>query len=213
MTGVLTPKSVVAQTRPSASGGANVSLLFDVLDRVKGVEGDVAECGVWRGRTLVAMAIYLHQHKINKRIWGFDSFEGFDGTIAHDIALGGDSVQQKRVGGFNDTSYDLLVRKLSVFGVSNVDIEPGYFNESLPRCTANKFCFVHIDCDIYEGYKSCLNHFYPRVSKGGIILFDEYNDPAWPGANKAVDEFLWDKPERPEPISRDNYQKWFVVKN
>ena len=43
-----------------------------------------------------------------------------------------------------------------------------------------------------------------------IILFDEYNDAPWPGCNKAVDEFLRDKPETPQEIEIDNYQKWFI---
>lgn len=55
--------------------------------------------------------------------------------------------------------------------------------------------------------------FYPRVEAEGINRFDEYNDPPWPGCNKAVDEFLAGKPERLEMVSRDNYQKcYFVMK-
>jgi hypothetical protein len=47
------------------------------------------------------------------------------------------------------------------------------------------------------------------MSPGGVVLLDEYNDPPWPGCNKAVDEFLCGKPERLEMIERDNHQKWF----
>ena len=59
----------------------------------------------------------------------------------------------------------------------------------------------------------CLDFFYPRMVPGGIILFDEYNDPAWPGANRAVDKFFANLPEQPESIVRDNFEKWFVVKH
>jgi hypothetical protein len=51
-----------------------------------------------------------------------------------------------------------------------------------------------------------------RIWCPGIILVDEYNDPPWPGCNKAVDEFLMDKPEVLERIESDNYEKWFFAK-
>ena len=65
---------------------------------------------------------------------------------------------------------------------------------------------------MYSAYKECLEFFYPRLNLNGILLFDEYNDPAWPGCNLAVDEFLLDKPEKVHPIVRDNFQKFFLVK-
>ena len=45
-----------------------------------------------------------------------------------------------------------------------------------------------------------------------MVLLDEYNDPPWPGCNKAVDEFLIGKQATLEIIERDYYQKWFFVK-
>jgi hypothetical protein len=159
------------------------------------------------------MGLYLRQKGIPKTIFGFDSFEGFDTSVETDIHLGGSDVEVKKVRGFDDTSYALVQRKAAIFHLRNFRIEPGFFQESLRRCQNEKFCFVHLDCDLYESYAVCLDFFYPRVVKGGIILFDEYNDPAWPGANRAVDEFLSSKPERPQSITRDNFEKWFVVKS
>ncbi|HYL78111.1 MAG TPA: TylF/MycF/NovP-related O-methyltransferase [Bryobacteraceae bacterium] len=213
VTGVLAPRAIVPRERADSAGGANTKMLFEFLDRTAKLEGDIAECGVWRGRTLVAMAIYLVQESIPKTIWGFDSFQGFDASVARDIALGGTDTAEKRVGGFEDTSYALVNRKLSAFGLHNVQIRPGYFRESLPGCNDRKFCFVHLDCDIYESYAVCLDFFYPRLVPGGVLLFDEYNDPAWPGANCAVDEFFANQPDKPQSIVRDNFEKWFVVKS
>jgi hypothetical protein len=50
------------------------------------------------------------------------------------------------------------------------------------------------------------------MAPGGVILFDEYNDPPWPGCNRAVDEFLADKPEKLELINMNNYQKYFIMR-
>lgn len=212
LTGVLTPRAVVPHQAPSSAGGANINILLDVLERTSSIPGDVAECGVWRGRTLTAMGLYLKQHGSPSTIWGFDSFQGFDESIQTDVKLGGRTTNEKHVGGFSNTSYGLVRRKLDTFGLTNVRVEPGWFQDTLPKCQDKKFRFVHLDCDIYESYRTCLAFFYPRMNPGGIILFDEYNDPAWPGANQAVEEFCADKPEKPESMTRENFQKWFVVK-
>jgi hypothetical protein len=45
-----------------------------------------------------------------------------------------------------------------------------------------------------------------------VFLFDEYNDPPWPGCNKAVDEVLSDKPEKPMEIESEGFQKWYIRK-
>jgi O-methyltransferase len=212
LTGVVAPRAVVPHADPSSAGGANVKILFDLLERTSTIPGDVAECGVWRGRSLVAMGLYLTQQGSRKTIFGFDSFQGFDASVQTDLLLGGTDVEVKRVGGFDNTSYSLVQRKLDAFRLNNVRLEPGFFQESLARCKAENFSFVHLDCDIYESYAVCLEFFYPRLSPGAFMLFDEYNDTSWPGANRAVDEFFDGKPEKPQSITKDNFEKWFVVK-
>jgi O-methyltransferase len=174
----------------------------------------VAECGVHRGKTLVPLSIYLHSGGSPKRIFGFDSFEGFPADeLKEEIGLsahGGDP--NKNEAGFKDTSVALVRGKLVLFGLDDVKLHKGYFSDTLAKCSNEVFSFVHLDCDLYGSYKDCLEFFYPRLNTGGIILFDEYNDPPWPGCNKAVDEFLADKPEQLQSIERQNYQKYFFRK-
>ena len=118
-----------------------------------------------------------------------------------------------RRGGFGDTSYSLLNRKLQQWRLeSRVTLVKGFFEDTLKDYADFQFSFVHLDCDLYQSYKTCLEFFYSRVPAAGIILLDEYNDPPWPGCNKAVDEFLQDKPESLERIEVDNYEKWAIVK-
>jgi O-methyltransferase len=112
----------------------------------------------------------------------------------------------------NETSYELVAGKVRLFNLQNVELHRGFFENTLQQCAKLTFSFVHLDCDVYDAYMECLKFFYPRMPVGGIILFDEYNDPPWPGCNKAIDEFLADRPERCELIDRDNYQKYYIVK-
>ena len=57
-----------------------------------------------------------------------------------------------------------------------------------------------------------MEFFYVRMSQHGVILLDEYSDPPWPGCNKAIDEFMADKPEKCKAIQRDNYVKYYIIK-
>jgi hypothetical protein len=72
----------------------------------------------------------------------------------------------------------------------------GSSRKPVDRCADRVFSFVHLDCDIYESYKQCLEFFYLRLTPGAIVLFDEYNDPEWLGCTVAVDEFFSRWPER-----------------
>jgi len=207
------PRGMRRQPVSSPAGYANINIILHLIGRVASVPGDLAECGVFRGSTLVPTAIFVQQQRNNKRIFGFDSFQGFDDSVAKDVALGGSKDDQRKVGGFADTSRELVSEKLRMFAVEqNVTLVPGYFRDSLAAAAASRFSFVHLDCDTYDSYKECLAFFYPRLNRGGIVLFDEYNDPAWPGCNLAIDEFLADKPEKPQTIERDNFQKSYIEK-
>jgi len=95
--------------------------------------------------------------------------------------------------------------------LNNIRLYSGFFDKTLQQCAVPTFSFVHLDCDAYEPYRECLAFFYPRLARGGIILLDEYNDPAWPGCNKAMDEFLSNRPERLQVIAKDNYEKYYIV--
>jgi O-methyltransferase len=212
--GVKVPRAVVPQSVPAPTGGANIKILLRMIVRTKDLEGHIAECGVFQGGSAVAMGLYLRQQRIEKRVYGFDSFEGFDPESARrDLQLGGAYNDDRHEHGFNETSGETVLAKVTRFGLTNIELVPGYFSESLRKFSGStSFCFVHLDVDLYDSYRDCLEFFYPRLVTGGIILLDEYNDPPWPGCNKAVDEFMAGKPEILERIDSDHYEKWYFVK-
>ena len=76
---------------------------------------------------------------------------------------------------------------------------------------------MHLDVDLYQSYKLCLERLFPLVNSGGIILFDEYNEETlmkFPGSKKAVDEYLLSKDINPsEMIKKDLSGKCFYIKN
>ena len=200
---------------PSARGSANINIIAELVQRTFHLEGHVAECGVFRGATLVGLAYVLKRSGVPKRVLGFDSFQGFDErAVERDSELGDASYIEKESKLFKNASTDVVRRKLKLVGVSEtVDLIPGYFNKTLKAYSSEKFSFVHLDCDLYEPYKECLSFFYPRLSKGGVVLFDEYNDPVYKGCDQAVNEFLSDRPENLRAICRDNQIKYYIQKH
>jgi hypothetical protein len=198
----------------SAAGGSDINIILALLDRTRDVPGDVAECGVFKSSTLASIALYLRDNRLTKHVFGLDSFQGFDETVQRDIALGGAADAETRVGGFEATSWAGVRAKLAGLGLLDAaTLVPGYFAETLQKLPERKFSFVHLDCDIYDSDRQRLDYFCYRMSSGGIILLDEYDDPPWPGCNLAMDEFLADKAEKPVVIQMDNYEKYYIQKD
>ena len=82
----------------------------------------------------------------------------------------------------------------------------------LEENTGVRFSLIHFDCDLYEPTKTALEYFWPRLSKGGICLFDEYAIKDWPGETKAVDEFFADKDVQIKKLQWNNVPAGYIVK-
>ena len=155
-------------------------------------KGVVVECGVGAGDSLIALA-----HLTQKQIYAFDSFEGFPDSGPNDSSAF--NAADKFV--YKSTSEEFVLQRLTRNGVSSSDIASkiklvkGYFEKSLPNFNfSGKISFLHLDCDLYESYKVCLESLVENLADGAVILFDEYDSSSdlikWPGAKKAIDEFV-----------------------
>ena len=89
-----------------------------------------------------------------------------------------------------------------------VHLVKGFFDQTL-RTYERPIALLHLDCDLYQSYMDALRWLYDRVVPGGLILFDEYEDPAFPGGRKAIDEFLATKPEQ---VQSHPVGKSYIVK-
>ncbi|MGQ0429163.1 MAG: TylF/MycF/NovP-related O-methyltransferase [Gammaproteobacteria bacterium] len=152
-----------------------------------------------------------------KKVYALDSFAGFraDAVQPRDIGAGR-TLAAERTRFRQDEASVALFRSLALRLKLNLEVVPGWFEDTLPAvANANRFCFVPLDCDIYQSYRTCLPLLYPRLVPGGIMLFDEYRSREWPGAMSAVDEFLADKREKPVMVrdaARPQIPKYMIVK-
>ncbi|MFA5750437.1 MAG: TylF/MycF/NovP-related O-methyltransferase [Candidatus Shapirobacteria bacterium] len=157
-----------------------LSKIKDLVDRMEMVlylNGDVAEAGVYRGGSAERMAEKMYG---GKTLHLFDTFAGMPETNK--------DLDKHRKNDFNDVTLEKVKEDMKRF--SFITFHEGLFSDTLKEVEEKKFCFIHVDCDLYSSVKECCEFFYPRLSTGGIMVFDDYGSPTCPGAKKAVDEFV-----------------------
>jgi O-methyltransferase len=190
--------------------------LSRIVEQMSTKGGLIAECGVYRGATLFGMAHKLRaMGKSSCQLVGFDSFEGFPEPTEKDALADGSFHARAIKGVFADTSYEELSKRVRALGLEGqITLVKGYFENSLSAWSDESFSVVHLDCDLYSSYITCLEFFYPRVKPGGYIVFDEYDfsAPVYPGAQKAIDSFLADKPEKIQHFSESRNPRYFIIK-
>ncbi len=144
----------------------------------KNLEGSVAEVGVSRGE----FAKWINQVFPNRKLYLFDTFEGFDERDAQiDRAKGYSNAIEKF-----PTSIELVKNKMKNPG--NCIFRKGWFPESA-HGISDKFTFVSIDVDLYKAITSCLEFFYPLLVKGGYMFVHDYNSNDYRGVKPAVRKF------------------------
>jgi hypothetical protein len=168
-----------------------------------GVPGDFVECGVWAGANSAAMAKAIQdQYCIRgagswykgKRVHLFDSFEGIPAAGPHDKGW-------KHEAGTSACSIDVTKQQMKAWGIPEEMLlyHEGWFAETLPLIEGGgitgawhrgrmpkQIALLRLDGDLYESTKVCLEHLYPLVSPGGIVIVDDW---ALPGCRKAVQEY------------------------
>ncbi len=155
--------------------------------KVESLKGDVVECGVGKGGTFLFFSYLVNRDKTKRTIWGFDSFEGFPEPSEEDA-----SARNPKKGEWSDTSQQFIedTLKRAYVSLNNAKFVKGFFENTLDSYSKEPIALLHIDVDLFDSYKLVLEELFPYVAEGGVIMFDEYDHPNWPGATKAIDEFL-----------------------
>jgi len=164
--------------------------LNQLIQSVIKINGDVVECGCWRGLSSYQIATRLEQTAFKGNFYIFDSFEGLSNFDDEDIPLGGIKDEETRKKEFA-CGEDIVKKNLKEFNF--IEYKRGWIPSRFAEVSEHKFSFVHIDVDMYQPILDAFKFFYERMMPGGIIVFDDYGFTFFPGAKKAVDEFMYDK--------------------
>jgi len=173
----------------------------------RSVPGDFVECGVWRGGNAILAAALFKTYKVDKKVYLFDTFQGmteptdFDRYAATDKPAAGVFKQAQRET-HNEmcyASYEDVESNFRSAGLldGNIVFVKGDVLETL-RDPANlpvNVSLLRLDTDWYESTKAELEVLYPRLSRGGVLIVDDYG--YWTGAKKATDEYFSETATRP----------------
>ncbi len=164
--------------------------LFDAYKQTLGVAGHIAELGVYKGAGSIFFAklIQMFEPHSLTLVHGFDWFKGAEVTEEERHVSNGECQED----------YERIAKLIELQELDNIvhlhnldirnDLEVFFRNNSHLQ-----FKLIFFDCGIYDVVKAGLTHFWPRLTPGGIVVFDHFNHEFAPGETRAVKELLPDK--------------------
>ena len=170
--------------------------MYELFKLAMPVKGSVVECGVFRGfgvMTWAKLSTMLEPENLTRRIYGFDTFDGFPTVGSKDRS----DFASPEVGDLRSSSYDELQQLIAEYDrdrflghIGKVELVSGDISVSAPAFIESHphvvVSLLFIDCDLYGPTKAALDAFLPRMPKGAVVAFDELDNPAWPGETLAA---------------------------
>ena len=200
-------RRIIERATPyTMTGPARLQALIDAVRYcvTRGVPGGFAECGVWRGGSILAMILTLQElGRYDLDIHLFDTFEGMtapseaDTSRHHPPALEtweeADRAGDKAWPMFFDPEHfneEMVRRTLLSTGYPEhrLHFVRGAVEETLPERAPESLALLRLDTDWYESTRHELEHLYPRLSSAGVLIIDDYGH--WEGSRRATDEYL-----------------------
>lgn len=165
---------------------------YELFNKAIKVPGAIVECGVFKGASLARFAMFRNLFdKESRKIVGFDIFGKFPETKNEGDAKLRESFIEDA--GANSVTVDELNKILNSKNCStNVELVAGDICKTVPEFVKRnpdfKIALLNLDTDIYEPAVTILEHLYPRLVSGGVLLLDDYG--IWPGETQAVDDYF-----------------------
>jgi O-methyltransferase len=196
-------RSIIRAVEPyTLTSGDRVAALCTSVDYIvdHGIPGAFVECGLWRGGSLMAILLRLRQRGISDRdVVGFDTFTGEYTPTREDVDFKGRAAGSS----FNKFAFEIGTRiaHLEVscdevfallastgYAPERIHLVAGPVEDTLPAHAPETVALLRLDTDWYVSTRHELEHLYPRIPVGGVLIIDDYGH--FKGARKAVDEYL-----------------------
>jgi O-methyltransferase len=184
----------------------------------RSIPGTFVECGVWRGGSMMAIALTLLRLGVsNRELYLFDTFSGMTPPSEEDVKHTGERAADMLAKAPRDSD-DWAIASLddvreAVLGVGypeeRIHFVEGPVEETLPAKAPDDIALLRLDTDWYASTKHALVHLYPHVSPGGVLIVDDY--AYWQGARQAVDEYM-EEQDIPLLLNRVDYTARIAVK-
>jgi O-methyltransferase len=183
------------------------------------IQGDVVECGVWKGGSMMAAALaLLHFGTTERSLFLFDTFDGMSEPTDTDVLAStkekADSLlkgSEKKDAVWAFSPIEEVSTNLQSLGYprDKVVLIKGKVEETIPYSFPRQIALLRLDTDWYESTKHELKHLYPLLITKGPLIIDDYGH--WEGARRAVDEYI--EAERlPLLLNRIDYTGRIAIK-
>jgi len=183
------------------------------------IPGAIVECGVWKGGSVMAVALTLIRLADQSReFYLYDTFEGMTPPTRHDVDFEGkDAAVQMATAKDRSLGIEAYApldeARRNVLGTgydpSKIHFVKGRVEDTIPERAPDQISLLRLDTDWYESTRHELQHLFPRVVRGGVLMIDDYGH--WRGVRKATDEFFMDQPSRPL-LCRLDYASRLAIK-
>ena len=162
------------------------------------IPGAMVECGVWKGGSVMAIAMMLELLQEKRELYLFDTFTGMPQGEKVDVDLDGHDQEwylkqnnlQKGNGKWNESSLSEVKKNIATLGLVGQQFHfiEGKVEETLLDHSPDSIALLRLDTDFYASTKHELIHLFPRLCQGGILIIDDYGH--FLGARQAVDEYF-----------------------
>ena len=193
---------IIKKVRPfTLTSNERINTLLQATKYVvrNNILGDIIECGVWKGGSMMAVALtLLKEDRQDKDLYLFDTYEGMSKPTEYDISFEGKKAdnqfeENKKSEDSSDWCFASLdeVKQNVVntgYNLEKIHFVKGKVENTLPKFAPKQISLLRLDTDWYESTKHELIHLFPRLVQGGVLILDDYG--YWQGAKKAVDEYF-----------------------
>lgn len=156
------------------------------------VPGDIVECGVWKGGSMMAIAATLQRLRDIRPLWLYDTYEGMPPATDVDRNFKGELAEDRRKVMGDGWVLGRLDEVQSTMGTLGYEGDTRYIKglveDTIPAQCPGRISLLRLDTDFYASTYHELVHLYPRLSPGGVLIIDDYG--SWEGARKAVDQYF-----------------------
>jgi hypothetical protein len=184
------------------------------------VIGDLVECGVWRGGSIMMAALTLLElNDTSRSLYLFDTFEGLPRPGGEDEDFAGNKqynewTRHRRTDSSSDWAYASIEEVRANFDSIGYPSEKvifvkGMVQDTLPNNAPDRIALLRLDTDWHQSTVWELKHLYERLSANGVLIIDDYGHLK--GQRKAVDEFFAERGEHPL-LQRIDYSGRLLLK-
>lgn len=164
------------------------------------IQGDIVECGVWKGGSMMAAALKLMRLGDQSRtLWLYDTFEGMSEPTEVDETWNGHRarpvLEEKGAWFTVPLEHVQSVMAETAYDPNHIRFVKGRVEDTIPDQVPERIALLRLDTDFYESTRHELEHLYPRLASGGVLIIDDYE--CWRGARKATDEFFAEHETKP----------------